>query len=197
MLTLPFYDKRKLKGLLVKPLLPSISLVLWQYTDVLKNSIENTASCIDSMVNGDIQMRIDENKHIIRQIVCAILFLGKQRPLFHVYNKDLCSTKNLGNVLTLLKYFSESDSIIFKHLNKPRAKNATYISQTSQNDIINVIGHDIILANIVAEIKLGKFYSVLADEVAVTTSSNYLFAFDLWTVNATFGIHSFLKVKQS
>ena len=36
----------------------------------------------------------------------------------------------------------------------------------SQNEIINVIGHDIILANIVAEVKQSKFYSVLADEVS-------------------------------
>ena len=82
--------------------------------------------------------------------------------------------------------FSESDSILFDHLNKPRAKNATYISPRSQNEIINVIGHDIILANIVAEAKQSKFYSVLADEVAATTLSNYLFVFDLWTVKAAF-----------
>ena len=36
----------------------------------------------------------------------------------------------------------------------------------SQNEIFNVIGHDIILANIVAEVKLSKFYSGLADEVS-------------------------------
>ena len=36
----------------------------------------------------------------------------------------------------------------------------------SQNEIINVIGHDIILANIVAEVKQSKFYSALADEVS-------------------------------
>ena len=36
----------------------------------------------------------------------------------------------------------------------------------SHNEIINVIGHDIILARIVSEIKDTKFYSVLADEVS-------------------------------
>ena len=59
------------------------------------------------------------------------------------------------------KCFSESYSILFDHLNKPRAKNATY-----QNKVINIIGHDIILTNIVAEVKQSKFYSVLADEVS-------------------------------
>lgn len=36
----------------------------------------------------------------------------------------------------------------------------------SQNEIINVIGCDIILAGTVAKIKRAKFFSVLADEVS-------------------------------
>ena len=67
---------------------------------------------------------------------------------------------------SILFVIFESDSILFDHLNKPRAKNATYIPPRSQNEIINVIGHDIILANIVAEVKQSKFYSVFADEVS-------------------------------
>ena len=98
-----------------------------QYTDILKNSIDNPASCIDVMANSDIQMRMDENRHIIRQIVRAILFMGKQGLPFRGDNEDLNITKNPGNFLALLKCFSESDSILFDHLNKPRAKNATYI----------------------------------------------------------------------
>ena len=88
------------------------------------------------------------------------------------------------------KCFSESNSILFDHLNKPWAKNATYISPISQNDIISAIGHDIILANVEAEIKQSKFYSFFADKVAVTTLSNYLFAFNLWTVKAAFVMNS-------
>ena len=113
-----------------------------QYTDILKNSIDNPASRIDVMANSDIQMRMDENRHIIRQIFCAILFLGKQGLPFRGDNEDLNITKNPGNFLALLKCFSESGSIIFDHLNRPRAKNAIYISPRSQNEIINVIGHD-------------------------------------------------------
>ena len=39
-----------------------------------------------------------------------------------------------------------------------------------------------ILANIVAEVKQSKFYSVLADEV----SCQNVFVFDLWIVKAAF-----------
>ena len=73
-----------------------------QYTDILKNIIDNPASCIDVMANSDIQMRMDENRHIIRQIVRAILFMGKQGLSFRGDNKDLNITKNSGNFFALL-----------------------------------------------------------------------------------------------
>ena len=113
-------DKRKDKGLLVNRsysnwskignALSNHSSLLYhldcvQYTDILKNSIDNPASRIDVMVNSDIQMRMDENRHIIRQIVHAILFMGKQGLPFRGDNEDLNITKNPGNFLALLKCF--------------------------------------------------------------------------------------------
>ena len=44
---------------------------------------------------------MDENRHIIRQIVRAILFLGKQGLPFRGDNEDLNITKNLGNFFAL------------------------------------------------------------------------------------------------
>lgn len=61
--------------------------------------------------------------------------------------------------MALLKSYAETDPILSKHLHHPRAKNATYISPRSQNDII---GYDIILAGIVDEIKTSRFFSVMA-----------------------------------
>ena len=73
-----------------------------QYTDILKNSIENPASCINIMVSSDIQMRMDETKHIICQIVCTIIFLGKKGLPCCGDNEDLCTTKNPGHFMALL-----------------------------------------------------------------------------------------------
>ena len=52
------------------------------------------------------------------------------------------------------------------HLNTPKAKNETYVSPSTQNDIINIIGYDVILSGIVSEVKAAGFFSVLADEVS-------------------------------
>ena len=58
--------------------------------------------------------------------------------------------------------FAKTDNILHNHLQQPKARNATYISPTTQNEIINIIGY----ANIIANVRRAKFYSVLADEVS-------------------------------
>ena len=128
------------------------------------------------MANSDIQMRMDENRHIIRQIVHAILFLRKQGLPFRGDNEDFNITKNPGNFLALLKCFSESDYILFDHLNKPRAKNATYISPRFQNEIINVIGHDIIWIYLPRKGAYRDFLYIILKHTQQATSwyNNYL-----------------------
>ena len=65
-----------------------------------------------------------------------------------------------------MKVFSQTDEILQSHLEKPRIKNATYLSPSSQNDIINVIGLDYICTKIISEIKQAKFFPIIADEVS-------------------------------
>ena len=115
------------------------------------------------MTNASIQVRMNENKHIIRQIVRDVLFLGKQ-GLGDV--EDFKSNKNPGNFFALLKDYAAMDKILLDHLNSPKARNATYISPSTQNDIISIIGNDFILSGIIAEINSATYYSVLADDVS-------------------------------
>ena len=71
------------------------------HTDILKkNIIDNPASRIVIIANSDIQMRMDENKHIICQIVCAIYFLGMQGFPCHGDNEDLSTTKKILEIIT-------------------------------------------------------------------------------------------------
>ena len=91
------------------------------------------------MSNSTLQKQLSENKHILCQIVRVILYLGKQGLPFR---GDVENLSHPGNFLALLKVFAENDEILKKHLTTPKAKNATYLSPRSQNEIINVIGHD-------------------------------------------------------
>ena len=137
-----------------------------QDADILKNVIENPKSRIDIFSSSVLQDRIKENKHIFGQIVRAILYLTKQGLALRDHREDVREESNPRNFLALMKVFSQTDEILQSHLEKPRAKNATYLSPSSQNDIINVIGLDYIRTKIISEIKQAKFFSIIADEVS-------------------------------
>ncbi len=174
-------DKRKDKGLLVnRPFSNWIKLssVLndhsklkyhrdcLQLADTIKSSVENPASRVDVMTSNTLQAIIKENEHILKQIVRAIIFLSKQAIAFRGNSEVIDSSKNPGNFLALLKVFAESDEVLYNHLHNPKAKNAKHLSPQTQNELINIIGYDVILSKIVSEIKKAKYYSVLADEVS-------------------------------
>ena len=77
-------------------------------------------------------------------------------------HREEISSGNPGNFLALLKSYAEADDMLYAHLYKPRA---THLSPTSQNQIINLLGHDI-RANLIAEVKTARFFAVIADEVS-------------------------------
>ena len=77
--------------------------------------------------------------------------------------------QNLENFLTYLKELQNYCPELKEHLEAPQSKSLTYLSPTSQNEMIEVIGKKIILKDIIEEIKKSGFHSVSADEV---TSSN-------------------------
>ena len=77
--------------------------------DILKISVENPGSRIDIMTNHTLQAQIAQNKHILRGIVRAILFLAKQGLQFRGDIEVVDSEKNPGNFLALMKLFAETD----------------------------------------------------------------------------------------
>ena len=50
-------------------------------------------------------------------------------------------------------------------MQSPEVQNAAYVSSKTQNEITEVTGN-MILKHIVEEVKVAKFYTALADEVA-------------------------------
>ena len=80
--------------------------------------------------------------------------------------ENVASTKNPGNFLALLKVFASNDPILQSHLDTPAARNVTYISPHTPNEVVNVIGLDVIRDSIIHEIKAAQFFSVMADEVS-------------------------------
>ena len=89
----------------------------------------------------------------------------------HTNNDD--PEHNMGNFKALLKYGCESGDIDLQSHLESYKKNASYISKTAQNDLLDCI-KDHIQYKIVNEImsqEMGPFYGISADEV--TDVSNW------------------------
>ena len=52
--------------------------------------------------------------------------------------------QNPGNFLSMLKVLANYDPVLRNHLEKPRQRNATYLSPHTQNELIDIIGKNII-----------------------------------------------------
>ena len=70
-----------------------------------------------------------------------------------------------GNFHALLNFRVDSGDEILKEHFPAAPKNATYISESTQNEIISCCA-DIVNKQIMSEIKHSKYFSILADEVA-------------------------------
>lgn len=133
-------------------------------SNVFKESLENSTQ-IPVVLDAQIQQLVAQNRTILKYIVDAIIFCGKQCIALRGDSENINDPGNCGNFLEILKLLSKENDLLSKHLSNPNNKNATYVSPDIQNQLISVIGFDIIQADILKEISNAKFFSVLADEV--------------------------------
>ncbi len=93
-----------------------------QIADAMKSTTEKSDMRVNVMSSNALQKKIDENRHILRQMVRAVVLLGKQGIAFRGKIENITSTKNPGNCLALLKFYAETDTILFNHLYHTRLK---------------------------------------------------------------------------
>ncbi|CAF3312963.1 unnamed protein product [Rotaria sp. Silwood2] len=118
------------------------------------------------------QNKIAENRARLKPIIETILLCGKQNfPLRGHRDDGGLSTENEGlladegNFRALLQYRIESGDVELKQHIETCRKNATYISKTIQNELISIIGN-LILKEIIQEVKAARFFTILLDETA-------------------------------
>ena len=96
----------------------------------------------------------------------TIELYGGQSISFRGHRENVPSNENnCVNFLAILKLLAQTIEDLQNHLTSPVAKNATYLSPKIQNEIINIIGYDILQTDLINEIKETKFFSIFADEV--------------------------------
>ncbi|CAF1232275.1 unnamed protein product [Rotaria sordida] len=126
---------------------------------------------IEIQLNNQLRKQIIENRERLKPIIQTIILCGKQNIALRGHRDngnfvfDEESIVKHGNFRALLQYRVDGgDNILENHL-KTSDKNATYISKTIQNQLIQVIG-GMIIRQIIEEVKEAKFYTILLDETA-------------------------------
>lgn len=108
---------------------------------------------------------------IVERIVDVVFLLARQNIAFRSHrdegvsklvNDDAHET-NSGNFLEIIKLLADYDVVLFEHLqnvrNKPNKVN--YLSNKSQNEIINLIGS--MIKKIISEVKKAKYFTLMLD----------------------------------
>ena len=127
---------------------------------------------IDVMVDSMRVKKIKENQSVLLPIIDAIIFCGRQGVALRGHRDDssyypppgeYSTGGNVGNFIELINFgIRRGDESLKCHYEK-HFKNASYLSKSTQNDIIKCCG-EVISDDIVSEIKKNKFFSILADE---------------------------------
>lgn len=131
-----------------------------------KDPDERIVNRIDAQKNA----AIIENRERIKPIIESVIFLGRQNIPFRGHRDDGRildvgdnPSKNDGNFRQLLRFrVNSGDEILRQHLKLASAR-ATYISKSTQNEIISTCG-EFVLKEIIKKVDLGGFYSIMFDE---------------------------------
>jgi Domain of unknown function (DUF4371)/hAT family C-terminal dimerisation region len=110
--------------------------------------------------------RIQENREKLKSILDTVILCGRQNFALrgHKEGKEEKKCYKKGNFLALLDFRANAgDTLLLEHLtNGP--KNASYKSNTIQNELIVCCG-DYIRNTILSQVKSARYFSVMADEV--------------------------------
>uniref|UniRef100_A0ABD2W917 DUF4371 domain-containing protein n=1 Tax=Trichogramma kaykai TaxID=54128 RepID=A0ABD2W917_9HYME len=135
-------------------------------TEFLKIT-DNPELSILNIISTDRLNQVTENRKRLTPIIESVIFLGKQNIPFRGHRDDgpvLNETEvNEGNFRELLRLRVKSGDLnLKKHLENSSAR-ATYVSKTTQNQLIHFCGEEI-LSTIITRINDAKYYNIMFDE---------------------------------
>ncbi|XP_057296257.1 52 kDa repressor of the inhibitor of the protein kinase-like [Hydractinia symbiolongicarpus] len=150
------------------------------FSAFVKNFLGQTQP-ISVIIDSNYKKQVADNRKFLTPIVDTIILCGRVCIPLRGHRDDSkyhpevgnFSTGSTGNFIDLLNYrVRGGDTTLGNHLLKCN-KNSSYISKTSQNEIINCCA-DIITENIVSEVKKNKFFTIIADEASDTSNKEQL-----------------------
>ena len=153
----------------------------WPILDRVLSNMKGLVEEIDLMINKNCKKEVEENRKRLAPIIDTVILLGRlglafrgQRDdsQFHL-NLGEYSSGGVGNFVEVLNYRVRGRDLVLENHLRTSSKNASYISKTSQNELINCCGN-YIKDILVKEIKENRFFSVLADEASDCSNQKQL-----------------------
>ena len=128
----------------------------------LEGTINSTAFIIEGFDDWKKALESKRNRQILQHIFNAIRFIARLSLPFRGHDESDVLL-NRGVFLELISYLADNgDTVLADHL-KETAGNATYLSPSSQNECIKIIGSNI-RKEIVSHVIKAGIFSVLMDE---------------------------------
>lgn len=146
------------------------------FTRVMKGEQDDITVTLQSHVKN----KIEENKKKLIPIIKTIILLGAQNIPLRGHRDDgaLGSDESCfgeGNFRALLKFRVEAGDNALEHHMNTCGRNATYISKTTKNEIIQCCG-DVITTQIVEKFKKKSgFFTIITDETTDVATQKQLF----------------------
>ncbi|XP_065199034.1 uncharacterized protein LOC135830742 [Sycon ciliatum] len=121
---------------------------------------------VDFMQSHAAAERIAANRGILRSVLRCLDFAARQGLALRGHRDDFGVHDNpQGNFLALVNFAVQSgNSVLKEHLDRC-AKNATYMSKTTKNELLACMAEEL-LATIVTDVKASHYFAIQADEVS-------------------------------
>ena len=150
------------------------------FTEFL-NQMSGVSKPINVMVDTQLQQKLSANRKKLIPIVDTVVTLGRNSIAFRGSRDDsqyhppvggFCK-KGVGNFIDFLNYgVRRGDEELKNHLLNCQ-KNASYISKTTQNELISCCGR-VISDELLADIKKADYISIIADECSDSSMKEHL-----------------------
>ncbi|XP_062512673.1 52 kDa repressor of the inhibitor of the protein kinase-like [Corticium candelabrum] len=120
---------------------------------------------IDLMQSQAATERVSANRCILLSVLRCLELAAREGVALRGHRDDLTYDHSpQGNFMAFVKFAIDSGDIVLKDHLECCSRNATYMSKTTQNDLMKLMADDII-QQIVDNVKSSPFFAVLADEV--------------------------------
>nr|XP_012563466.1 unnamed protein product [Hydra vulgaris] len=143
--------------------------------------VENISQPINVIIDTNVKEKRIKNRQILRSIVDAIIFCSQTNTPLRGHRDDSqylleareyskCGTGCFNKLLNFA--VRNGNGVLGSHLNNC-SKNASYILQTSQNEIIKCCGEEI-SESILSEVRKNVFFSIIADEACDSSTKEQM-----------------------